>query len=196
MSSLGAFLFGLGTVVVLYAGLMRPEEHTPHFASPSFPELSLDDIAPPAHHQIDSPVAECLANLTACPSFAHGQLEQDFPVRFWKTNRGGCYFEFDSYSANCPEACQAVLVEGSGATGLALEAKLVANAACQIGCGFAKSARSARGEGRSCVMDCKRAQWPANAPVVPGAFTLDKACELGCLVGNERPCPFCDTRAV
>ncbi|KAH9256629.1 hypothetical protein BASA81_005133 [Batrachochytrium salamandrivorans] len=202
LSSLGAFLFGLGAVFVLYTGL-RPvqEEDTLFPVSPPLVELSFNDIAFPSSrsHQLDSPVAACLGNLTTCPSFAAGQLEQDFPVRFWKTNRGGCYFEFDSYSANCPEACQAVLVEGSGATGLALEVKLLANLACQIGCGFAKSAKSASndgGGGKSCVMDCKRAKWPLNVPLVPGSFTLDKACELGCLVGNERPCPFCDTRAL
>jgi hypothetical protein len=72
--------------------------------------------------------------IVECPKYDLHQFDQDWPVRFWKTNRGGCYFEFDSYSASCPDVCDDLLVVNSDQTSsLAITVKHELSMACKVG---------------------------------------------------------------
>lgn len=196
-SALGSFCFGFLLVFLIYRA--SPPVNSPKLELPKHEIIDLSQYeqqlaaATPA---LPDNAARCLENATNCPHFDDNQLEHDWPIRFWKSGRGGCYFEFDTFSASCGDACDSLLVENSGVAGFPLQVKHHIAKSCRVGCGYARRMRGSK-VNESCIKDCKRTVWPETpTSMAVEGFSSDKACEIGCLIGNERPCPFCDTRVV
>lgn len=145
-------------------------------------------------------VKNCLQVPSECPQFASGQLEGDYPFRFSRRQNTGCYFEFQDFSTSCFDACEYLFFTSSKHARFGFKV----SQACKVGCNYAKYAKSAKKD--TCMYTCKNTAWKQqindqscnwkkglNLEIdeVPD-FEISKACEFGCILGNERPCPACE----
>jgi hypothetical protein len=171
-------------------------------ATPSATEsMFLDHLAESHVREIPHRVRACLSDAFACPLYPPGQLEQDWRVRFQRQERSGCYFEFKGVRPSCPAVCEELFSRDS----LNPDYGIKVAQGCKIGCSYAvKALQSGK---QTCLRDCKATLWhfdPADQQCLgsrglglsANGVELDKACEMGCLIGNERPCPHCDERAL
>ena len=148
-------------------------------------------------------VKNCLQIPNECPQFASGQLEEDYPFRFSRRQKTGCYFEFQDFSTSCFDACEHLFFTSSKHARFGFKV----SQACKVGCNYAKYAKSAKKD--TCMYTCKNTAWKQqindqscnwrkglNLEIdeIPD-FEISKACEFGCILGNERPCPVCEDRS-
>lgn len=165
------------------------------------PTLSAVALESPVLGTLSPNIQSCLAKASSCPFYPNGQLEQDWHIRYLRTGRGGCYFEFRGVSPSCSDVCDELLMKNSQNPDIALKV----TRACKIGCGYAiKAFESSRA---TCARDCKTTAWHYDTSdnhcmqnhglglTIP-QFEVVKACEIGCLIGNERPCPRCEERSL
>lgn len=148
-------------------------------------------------------VSLCLGNPTRCPMFPDSQLESDWPLRHAKKTHAACYFEFKNMNPSCPKACDDIFLLNAHNPELSSH---VAQA-CKIGCSYAAQAQQDAKE--TCVFNCKNTVWTYDKNHVrcnrqngldlelpiSSSLTIGKACEFGCILGNERSCPWCDEQA-
>jgi len=143
-------------------------------------------------------VQECLGNAWQCPQFPAGQLVADYPDRFvYKDTL--CFHELGIVNPTCRYLCK-TLFESFNVLGWGARV----SAACQVGCGYAEQWREVKGS-RDCMLSCKDTVWnqgPAQACNFQKGLGIEiadlvqfgagKACEIGCSIGNVRPCTLCD----
>jgi len=155
-------------------------------------------------------ISACMANATMyCPHFPKGVLQSDYPNRYnhaGREPRPQCYWEEPGINEKCEEACDVLFRKITGETDGAVKVML----ACKVGCKYAR--REHAMQNTNCHWDCKNTVWVSvngkdkcnydiglgiatgefERTFGTGLFGTGKACEMGCLLGNSRPCPMCD----
>jgi hypothetical protein len=157
-------------------------------------------------------VFACMVETAECPHLPEKILESDYPLRFQVSGqeKPRCYTEDSHVNKNCESTCEMLFrklqTETDG------EARAVIS--CQIGCKYAEreittKAYSARSP--NCHWDCKNTVWTFAMDKTKcnygnglglatkefedifgsGVFGVGKACEIGCIIGNSRPCATC-----
>jgi len=157
----------------------------------------------------------CIMNSTFCPQIPRkifvddwAHMHADFTVK------PRCYDESREYDDICTSNCEVLFRKLSNET----ESFRRVTIACQVGCAYAKREKAAKtmtSASPNCQFDCRNTVWVSfpgkqkcnydrglglvttefEKKYGSGVFGVGKACELGCILGNSRPCPKCDQDA-
>jgi hypothetical protein len=149
----------------------------------------------------------CIADANECPFFKHGELDLNWVHRS-NSEKETCYRELNTINSNCDSTCDMLFQKFVNET----EGAAKAATACKLGCTYAIREIENKNEGTSnCHYNCKRTVWvsfPKKAQCNynqglglvafeyemkwgAGVFGVGKACEIGCILGNSRPCDTC-----
>ena len=154
----------------------------------------------------------CLMNTTYCPQLPPNQFSADYSAFVEGQRRDEqCYKEAREYDPGCEANCELLFRKMKNET----EAQNKVTVACQLGCAYAKHEKTKTSGSlteTNCQFDCRNTVWVA-LPGKPrkcnydqgldlvttffesrhgsGVFGVGKACEIGCILGNSRPCPSC-----
>jgi hypothetical protein len=145
----------------------------------------------------------CVAESVNCPRYPAGTFAKEWPIRYVTgVDAPFCYYESNLEVLECKDICIELFETYTAETSWGVKV----SQACQIGCGYAAIAMQNPATGMKCFEACKRTVWhytdntKCNYDQGLGLavfeiiqFGSGKACELGCIVGNERPCGECDT---
>lgn len=141
---------------------------------------------------------QCLADTTKCTKYQPGIFKRDYPKRYQNTKK--CYFEsFDPLTEEqCDEVCSELFEQN-------LQWGPKVQRACKIGCRYSINWHESGRKDPTCMKQCKTTVWNrsknnkrCNYDDGLGIdvweinyFGAGIACELGCLIGRERPCQDC-----
>jgi hypothetical protein len=151
-------------------------------------------------------IANCLADSTQCPRYPPGVFEDEYPRRYQTgDNKPSCYIEHNTPMGEvCDDVCRELFETYTQDTTWGVKV----TKACRIGCGYADISNSGGDSAESCMKACKNTVWHYKAGMQKcnwmnglgiavfemTEFGAGKACEMGCVIGNERPCLSCNTK--
>lgn len=140
----------------------------------------------------------CLTDVSKCTTYPKGVFASDYPRRFEDRE---CYKERPDAleEGQCEGVCDELFEENP-------QWGPKVRRACRVGCMYARNWHARNKRTPSCMRRCKTTVWnrgrtsKCNFKKGLGIdvweiqyFGAGIACELGCLIGRERPCTDCPT---